>query len=55
MIEARIIETTKRFTREFGIDWGFDGVASAATANLKKCLKKLPRANFQNSSRKALS
>ena len=33
MIEARIIETTKRFTREFGIDWGFDGIASPATGN----------------------
>jgi type IV pilus assembly protein PilQ len=33
MIEARIIETTKRFTREFGIDWGFSGISSAATGN----------------------
>lgn len=33
MIEARIIETTKRFSREFGIDWGFTGIASAATGN----------------------
>ena len=33
MIEARIIETTKRFSREFGIDWGFNGVASPATGN----------------------
>jgi type IV pilus assembly protein PilQ len=33
MIEARIIETTKRFNRELGIDWGFDGSASAATGN----------------------
>lgn len=33
MIEARIIETTKRFNREVGIDWGFDGTASAATGN----------------------
>jgi type IV pilus assembly protein PilQ len=33
MIEARIIETTKRFDRELGIDWGFDGTASAATGN----------------------
>ncbi|HKV09377.1 MAG TPA: type IV pilus secretin PilQ [Thermoanaerobaculia bacterium] len=33
MIEARIIETTKRFDRELGIDWGFDGVASAQTGN----------------------
>lgn len=33
MIEARIIETTKRFDRQLGIDWGFDGTASAATGN----------------------
>ncbi len=33
MIEARIIETTKRFTRYFGIDWGFDAVADAAHGN----------------------
>ncbi|MES1241608.1 MAG: type IV pilus secretin PilQ [Acidobacteriota bacterium] len=33
MIEARIIETTKRFTREFGIDWGFTGLADAAHGN----------------------
>ena len=33
MIEARIVETTKSFTRSLGIDWGFDGVASAATGN----------------------
>ena len=33
MIEARIIETTKRFSREFGIDWGFTGVADAAHGN----------------------
>ena len=33
MIEARIIETTKRFNRDFGIDWGFDGIASPATGN----------------------
>jgi type IV pilus assembly protein PilQ len=33
MIEARIIETTKRFTREFGIDWGFSGIASPVTGN----------------------
>jgi len=33
MIEARIIETTKRFDRELGIDWGFDGTASAQTGN----------------------
>jgi type IV pilus assembly protein PilQ len=33
MIEARIVETTKRFTRTFGIDWGFDAVADAAHGN----------------------
>lgn len=33
MIEARIIETTKRFSRSLGIAWGFAGVASAATGN----------------------
>lgn len=33
MIEARIVETTKRFTRDLGIAWGFDAVASAATGN----------------------
>lgn len=33
MIEARIIETTKRFTRTLGVDWGFNGISSAATGN----------------------
>ncbi len=33
MIEARIIETTKRFSRTLGIDWSFNGVSSAATGN----------------------
>ncbi len=33
MIEARIVETTKRFTRALGIQWGFDAIASAATGN----------------------
>ncbi|HEV8578513.1 MAG TPA: type IV pilus secretin PilQ [Thermoanaerobaculia bacterium] len=33
MIEARIIETTKRFTRELGIDWSFDAIADAAHGN----------------------
>ncbi len=33
MIEARIIETTKRFSRTLGISWGFDGVADAAHGN----------------------
>ena len=33
MIEARIIETTKRFARTLGIEWSFQGVSSAATGN----------------------
>ena len=33
MIEARIVETTKRFTRDLGIDWGFDAIADAAHGN----------------------
>ncbi len=33
MIEARIIESTKRFTRDIGIDWGVDAVADAAHGN----------------------
>lgn len=33
MIEARIVETRKNFTRTLGIDWGFTGVASPATGN----------------------
>jgi type IV pilus assembly protein PilQ len=33
MIEARIVETTKRFTRTLGIRWGFEGVADAAHGN----------------------
>ena len=33
MIEARIIETTKRFTRTLGIEWGFTGVADAEHGN----------------------
>jgi type IV pilus assembly protein PilQ len=33
MIEARIIETTKRFSRTLGVDWSFNGVSSAATGN----------------------
>lgn len=33
MIEARIIETTKRFTRDLGIDWGFDAISDAAHGN----------------------
>ena len=33
MIEARIVETTKRFNRTLGIQWGFDAVADAAHGN----------------------
>jgi len=33
MIEARIVETTKRFSRSLGINWNFGGIASAATGN----------------------
>ena len=33
MIEARIIETTKRFSHELGIDWGFDFTAGPGTGN----------------------
>jgi type IV pilus assembly protein PilQ len=33
MIEARIIETTKQFSRDFGIQWGFSGLADAAHGN----------------------
>jgi type IV pilus assembly protein PilQ len=33
MIEARIVETTKRFSRTLGIDWGFNAVADAAHGN----------------------
>jgi type IV pilus assembly protein PilQ len=33
MIEARIIETTKQFSRDFGITWGFQGIADAAHGN----------------------
>jgi len=33
MIEARIIETTKTFSRSLGIDWGFTGVADQAHGN----------------------
>ncbi len=32
-IEARIIETTKRFSRSLGIAWGFSGVADPAHGN----------------------
>ena len=33
MIEARIVETTTRFTRTLGISWAFDGEASARYGN----------------------
>ncbi len=33
MIEARIIETTKRFSHELGIAWGFDFTAGPGTGN----------------------
>jgi type IV pilus assembly protein PilQ len=33
MIEARIIETTKRFSRSIGVRWGFQGIADAAHGN----------------------
>ena len=33
MIEARIVETRKQFTRTLGIQWGLDGSASPVTGN----------------------
>lgn len=33
MIEARIVETRKNFTRTLGVDWSVDGIASPATGN----------------------
>ncbi|HVS16818.1 MAG TPA: type IV pilus secretin PilQ [Thermoanaerobaculia bacterium] len=33
MIEARIIETTRNFSRSLGIDWSFSGVADAPNGN----------------------
>lgn len=33
MIEARIIETTKNYSRSLGIDWGINAVADAAHGN----------------------
>jgi type IV pilus assembly protein PilQ len=33
MIEARIVETTKNFTRDLGINWGFQAIADAAHGN----------------------
>jgi type IV pilus assembly protein PilQ len=33
MIEARIVETTKNFSRDLGINWGFQAIADAAHGN----------------------
>ncbi len=33
MIEARIVETTKRFSRTLGIEWSFDAIADAVHGN----------------------
>jgi type IV pilus assembly protein PilQ len=33
MIEARIIETTKRFSRSLGVQWGFNGIADPRYGN----------------------
>lgn len=33
LIEARIVETQANFTKEMGIQWGGDGIASAQTGN----------------------
>src|SRR5262249_18914184 len=33
MIEARIIETTRQFSRDLGIRWGFNALADAAHGN----------------------
>jgi type IV pilus assembly protein PilQ len=33
MIESRIVETTKTFGRNLGVNWGFNGVADAAHGN----------------------
>jgi type IV pilus assembly protein PilQ len=33
LIESRIVETTKEFSRELGIQWGFNAVADAAHGN----------------------
>jgi type II secretory pathway component HofQ len=37
MIEARIVETTKQFSRSLGISWGFDGEAARPTATPPAC------------------
>ena len=33
VIEARIVESTKTFMREFGVTWGFEGIMDAAHGN----------------------
>ncbi len=33
MIEARIVETTKRFSRDIGVTWGLNAIADAAHGN----------------------
>ena len=33
MIEARIVETTKRFSRELGVKWSVNAIADAAHGN----------------------
>jgi type IV pilus assembly protein PilQ len=33
MIEARIVETTKDFSRSLGVEWGFEGLADAEHGN----------------------
>ena len=33
MIEARIVETTKRFSRDLGVNWGVNAIADAAHGN----------------------
>ncbi len=33
LIEARIVETQANFTKQIGVQWGGDGIASAATGN----------------------
>jgi type IV pilus assembly protein PilQ len=33
LIEARIVETTKRYNNSLGINWGFDGIADAPHGN----------------------
>ena len=33
VIEGRIVETTRDFSRELGVSWGFDGVMDAAHGN----------------------